>query len=70
MIDEEVRRIVEESYDRVKVILKRRREELERVAAELIRRETLDRDQLEKLLAPHQLAGAATASLANAPREL
>ncbi len=52
MIDEEVRRIVDTSYSRVKEILTRRREELERIAADLTSKETLDRDELEKLLAP------------------
>ncbi len=49
-IDDEVRRIVDESYDRVKSILNDRREELNRITRELIRKETLDRAQLEKLL--------------------
>jgi cell division protease FtsH len=52
LIDTETRRIVDEAYQRVKDILMRRRVELERIAAELIRKETLDRDELENLLAP------------------
>jgi cell division protease FtsH len=67
MIDEEVRRIADESYCRVKKILTQRRAELERIAAELIRRETLDGDQLDKLLATHRQA--ATASVAHSTRE-
>jgi cell division protease FtsH len=67
MIDEEVRRIVDESYDRVKEILTRRREELEMIAAELARRETLDHDQLEKLFASHQ-ASVTAAFVAGAPQ--
>lgn len=49
-IDEEVRRIVDEIYDRARMILVNRREELERIARELIRKETLDRTELETLL--------------------
>lgn len=52
IIDAEVRRIVDESYERVKDILTDRREELQRIATELIRKETLDHDELEKLLTP------------------
>jgi cell division protease FtsH len=50
LIDEESRRIMDEIYGRVRQILASRRGELERVAQELIRRETLDRAELEKLL--------------------
>jgi cell division protease FtsH len=53
-IDDEVRRIGDEMYDRAKDILMRRRAELERIAQELIRKETLDRQQLEALLAESQ----------------
>jgi cell division protease FtsH len=54
-IDEEVRRIVDESYARVSEILTSRREELERIATALVRKETLDREELEKLLSPRLL---------------
>lgn len=50
-IDGEVRRIGDELYERAKTILTSRRAELERIAQELIRKETLDRHQLEQLLA-------------------
>ncbi|HWQ35082.1 MAG TPA: ATP-dependent zinc metalloprotease FtsH [Blastocatellia bacterium] len=50
LIDEETRRIMDEIYERVRRILTGRRAELERIAEELIRRETLDRAELEKLL--------------------
>ena len=49
-IDDEVRRIGDELYDRAKSILLSRRAELERIAKELIQKETLDRHQLELLL--------------------
>ncbi len=50
LIDEETRRIMDEIYERVRQTLTGRRAELERIAQELIRRETLDRAELEKLL--------------------
>ncbi|MBZ5699769.1 MAG: ATP-dependent zinc metalloprotease FtsH [Acidobacteriia bacterium] len=59
MIDEEVRHIIDEIYTRAKKILTRRRADLERVAAELIRKETLNRDKLDRLLSKSQLAAAA-----------
>jgi len=49
-IDDEVRRLGDELYDRAKTILMNRRADLERIAQELMRRETLDRAQLELLL--------------------
>ena len=61
MIDDEVRRIIEELYNRAKAILIRRRPELERIAAELIRKETLDRGELDRLLSSSQLAAVAFA---------
>ena len=51
-IDEEVRRISDRLYLRAKTILTSRRAELERIAAELIQKETLDRPQIELLLVP------------------
>lgn len=49
MIDEEARQIVDETYQRVKAVLTNRRAELEGIAQELIRKETLSRSELEKL---------------------
>ena len=50
-IDAEVRRISDDLYLRAKTILTRRRTELERIAFELTQKETLDRQQLDLLLA-------------------
>jgi cell division protease FtsH len=50
-IDAEVRKIIDGQYHRVKRILDRRRADLNRVVAELIKRETLERAELEQLLA-------------------
>ncbi len=49
-IDEEVRRISDRLYLRAKTIVTSRRPELERIARELIRKETLGREQIELLL--------------------
>ena len=49
-IDEEVRHIADELYARSKSILTKRRPELERIAQELMQKETLDRQQLGRLL--------------------
>jgi cell division protease FtsH len=49
-IDDEVRVLVDSAYSRVKQILERRRGDLERVSAELIRKETLDRLELQQLI--------------------
>ena len=51
-IDAEVRRIVDETYERVRHVLLDRREELGRIAAELMRKETLSREELWVLLSP------------------
>lgn len=50
LIDDEVRKLMDGIYDRVREILTNKHEQLERIARELISRETLDREDLEKLL--------------------
>jgi cell division protease FtsH len=50
-IDAEVRRISDDLYLRARTILTRRRIELERIALELTQKETLDRHQIDLLLA-------------------
>ncbi|MCD6337907.1 MAG: ATP-dependent zinc metalloprotease FtsH [Verrucomicrobia bacterium] len=49
-IDEEVRKLLEDAYAEAKKLLISNRKRLERVAAELLRRETLDGDFFRKLL--------------------
>jgi cell division protease FtsH len=51
-IDDESRRIVDEIRKRVTEILSKRREPMERISRELIRKETLERAELDKLLVP------------------
>ncbi|MBZ5677991.1 MAG: cell division protein FtsH, partial [Acidobacteriia bacterium] len=50
-IDDESRRIVDEIRKRVTDILSKQREPLERISRELIRKETLERAELDNLLA-------------------
>lgn len=52
-IDSESRRILDETYRRVKQILLERREPLRRISQELIRKETLNRTELDSLLRSH-----------------
>jgi len=49
-IDDEVRRIVETAYSRVKRILTERRADLEKITAELVHKETLDRNEIQSLI--------------------
>ena len=49
-IDVEVRRIADQLYARARSILASRRAELERIARELVEKETLDQQQLQRLL--------------------
>ena len=51
-IDAEIRRISDDLYANAKGVLTQRRSELERIANELIQKETLDRQQLGRLLDP------------------
>jgi cell division protease FtsH len=50
-IDQEVRQRIDRLYQRVRIILTDRRKDLDLVASSLIRKETLEREELEKLLA-------------------
>jgi cell division protease FtsH len=50
-IDEEVAQLIEGTYQRVKDILSRRRGALERITAELQKRETIGREELDKIVA-------------------
>ena len=65
-IDDEVRRISDRLYLRAKTILTSRRAEMERIAHELIQKETLDRSQIELLLIPAPELQPASTELLNA----
>jgi cell division protease FtsH len=55
-IDEEVSELIERTYQRVKDILSHRRAALERVTAELQKRETIDREELERVASQAEAA--------------
>lgn len=58
-IDREARRILDEIYSRVMEILLKSREPMERISRELIRKETLERAELDQLVSvPNPAAGA------------
>jgi cell division protease FtsH len=50
-IDDEIRRVIEEAHDRATRVLQEHMDELHRIAAILIERETIDKDQFERLTA-------------------
>jgi cell division protease FtsH len=50
-IDEEIRRVIEEAHDRATRVLQEHMEDLHRMSAILIERETIDKDQFERLAA-------------------
>ena len=50
-IDEEIRRVIEEAHMTATEVLKEHSDELHRISLILIERETIDKDQFERLLA-------------------
>jgi cell division protease FtsH len=50
-IDDEIRRVIEEAHSSAKQLLKQHVDELHRISLILIERETIDKDQFERLLA-------------------
>jgi cell division protease FtsH len=50
-IDDEIKRVIEEAHDLAITVLKEHMNELHRISAILIERETIDKDQFERLLA-------------------
>src|SRR6187401_3423550 len=50
-IDDEIRRVIEEAHDRAVAVLREHMEELHQITELLIERETIDKDQFERLLA-------------------
>ena len=50
-IDDEIRRIIEEAHELALAVLREHMEELHRISQILIERETIDKDQFERLLA-------------------
>src|SRR2546421_3122691 len=50
-IDDEIRRVIEEAHERAGVVLREHMDTLNNLSAILIERETIDKDQFERLLA-------------------
>jgi cell division protease FtsH len=50
-IDDEIRRVIEEAHDTAHRVLREHMDELHKLSAILIERETIDKDQFERLLA-------------------
>ena len=50
-IDDEIRRVIEEAHDKATTVLREHMQELHRLSAILIERETIDKSQFERLLA-------------------
>jgi cell division protease FtsH len=50
-IDDEIRRVIEEAHDKATTVLREHIDELHRLSAILIERETIDKSQFERLLA-------------------
>ncbi len=50
LMDQEIRKLIEEAQDRAEKILLEKREDLDRLAGELVKEESLDREQIEKII--------------------
>jgi AFG3 family protein len=59
-IDEEVKHLVQEAHDRVVGILQLHRKQLDDLAATLLKQETLEEDDLEKILGKREVSGKLT----------
>ena len=68
-IDKEVRRIIDECYSRAKGVLTDNREKLERIAKALLERESLEGEQLERVLAGEPVEAEAPAPAAASAAE-
>ncbi|MGI5861443.1 MAG: ATP-dependent zinc metalloprotease FtsH [Myxococcales bacterium] len=55
-VDDEVRRLVQEGLDRARQVIKRHREEIQRLAAQLLISEVVDSEMLESILGPKIVA--------------
>ena len=55
MLDQEIKKMLQESYDRAKSILKTHSVELKLIAEALLTHETLDVDQIKSLIENHKL---------------
>ena len=67
MVDDEVKRLIDEAYARATIILSGNRELLDRIAATLLERETIDREDLDRLVKNLPLAPRTTLPPADTP---
>src|SRR5438552_7051796 len=67
LVDTELKRILSEAYERARTILTEQRDALDRLAASLLERETLDREEVEMVVAGRQLAPVAPPAVPTAP---
>jgi cell division protease FtsH len=58
LIDEEVRRLVDEAYQRAKQVLTSNRALLDKLAQMLMEKETVDAEELQNLLDSHEVVMA------------
>jgi cell division protease FtsH len=68
-IDDEIRRVIEESHETARMVLREHMAELHKLSAILIERETIDKDQFERLLAGEQEADVFAEEAPPAPAE-
>lgn len=55
LLDQEIKRLLQDSYERAKNILKNHSQELKILAEALLLHETLDADQIKRLIENHRL---------------
>jgi cell division protease FtsH len=68
-IDDEIRRVIEEAHETATRVLKEHSDELHRISAILIERETIDKEQFERLLAGESQESVFAETPAGAPVE-
>ncbi|MFN8223528.1 MAG: ATP-dependent zinc metalloprotease FtsH [Gaiellales bacterium] len=68
-IDDEIRRVIEEAHEMATRVLREHMEELHKLSALLIERETIDKDQFERLLAGEPEESVFAEADAQAPAE-
>ncbi|PYO82806.1 MAG: cell division protein FtsH, partial [Gemmatimonadetes bacterium] len=67
LVDTELKRLLGEAYERARVILTEHRDQLDRLAAALLERETLDREEVDLVVAGRTLPPLMPPSVPPAP---
>jgi cell division protease FtsH len=68
-IDDEIRRVIEEAHGRALSVLREHMDDLQQISKLLIERETIDKDQFERLLAGEAAETVFPDEAASAPAE-